>query len=267
MNPVFPTPVAAAFAGLAGLMFGSFIGMCAYRLPHGKRLTGRSQCPGCTQLIPAWRNLPLISYAVQKGRCASCGQRIHWRYPVCEAACGALALACWQAFPTGWALIAAFALCLALVLLSVIDIEHFELPDEITRPLLWLGLFFSLTPARFATPSQAIAGAVLGYGALALINGLWKAIRKREAIGGGDWMLLGALGAWFGPAGAFGVLAAGALTGAAYGLAGTLFAGKTLQQQVPFGPFLALGGIWVLLDPGNAFARYIEQPMMRVLPL
>ena len=265
MNPVFPTPVAAAFAGLAGLLFGSFIGLCVYRLPRGKRITGRSQCPGCTQMIPAWRNLPLISYAVQRGRCASCGQRIHWRYPTCEAVCGALALACWQAFPIGWALIAAFALCLALVLLSVIDIEHLELPDEITRPLLWLGLLFSLSPASFTSPSQAIAGAAVGYGVLALVNAVWKAFRKQEAIGGGDWMLLGALGAWFGPIGAFGVLSAAAVMGAVYGLVCSLFAGKSFQEQVPFGPFLALGGIWVLLDPGSVFSEYIEQPMMRFL--
>ena len=255
MNFGFLHPAwAGAFAALLGLALGSFAGLCAYRLPRGEEIvTKRSHCPGCGMQLPAWRNIPLVGYALQKGRCVACKGSIHWRYPVCEALCGLLVWACWRKFGMDWSALAAAALCWVLVLLSVIDVERRMLPDSLTLPLLWSGLIFSLTEpqAPFVPPPQAIAGAVGGFGLLALVNSLWRLIAKHAAFGGGDVKLMATLGAWFGPCGAFGAFAAAAITGALYATLRALSKRTVTQEELPFGPFLMLGGLWALLGPNT----------------
>ena len=249
---ILPAFLVGSLVMLFGLAFGSFVGMCAYRLPRGGGIAGRrSHCPVCDTSIPAWRNIPIVSYAVQGGRCFECKCTIHWRYPVSEALCAGLVWACWITYGLSWSLAAGTVLCCLLVLLSVVDSEHRMLPDTLTLPLLWLGLIFSLTEpeAPFAAPSQAIAGAVGGYGFLYLANGLWRRFRNRTAFGGGDLKLLAALGAWFGPCGAFAALGVAALCGALYALAGNALARVAPEDQLPFGPFLMLGSICTLLIP------------------
>ena len=237
-------------AAVLGLVFGSFAGMCAYRLPlHKGIVKERSHCPGCGAKIPAWRNIPVLSHVLQRGRCAACQRRIHWRYLYCEALCALLVWACWRKFGLTSSLPAGAVLCGFLVLLSAIDLEHCRLPDRLTLPLLWMGLLFSLsTPeAPFASPADAIAGAIAGYGLLWLVDALWRRLGKRAAFGGGDLKLLAALGAWLGPYGVFGALAVAAVVGALFTVARTLWTRGDLREALPFGPFLMMGGVWVLL--------------------
>ena len=245
-----PPAWTGALAALLGLSFGSFAGMCAYRLPRQKGIVReRSHCPGCSAKIPAWRNIPVFSYVLQRGRCFACHRRIHWRYLFCEALCALLVWACWRKFGLTLSLPAGTVLCGLLVLLSAVDLEHRTLPDRLTLPLLWLGLLFSLsTPeAPFASPADAIAGATAGYGLLWLVDALWRRLGKRAAFGGGDLKLLAALGAWLGPCGEFGALAVAAVAGALFSVARTLGTGGDLRDALPFGPFLMMGGVWVLL--------------------
>ncbi|MYA15299.1 MAG: prepilin peptidase [Gammaproteobacteria bacterium] len=252
-----PPFLIGAVVTLFGLALGSFIGMCAYRLPRGAGIVRkRSHCPGCDKAIPVWRNIPLLSYAVQGGRCFACKGAIHWRYPVSEALCALLVWACWRTYGNGLNLAAGTVICCFLVLLSVVDAEHRKLPDRLTLPLLWLGLIFSLTEpaAPFAAPPQAIAGAAGGYSLLYGANGLWGLLRKRAAFGGGDLKLVAALGAWFGPYGALAAIAIAAVTGTLYAVASTLFTRASPNDELPFGPFLMLGSVCTLLIPNPLWA-------------
>lgn len=255
MNFEIPPPAwTGVFATLFGLAFGSFAGLCAYRLPRREGIVKeRSRCPVCGKRIPAWRNIPVISYALQRGRCCNCGLRIHWRYPACEILCALLTWACWLKFGIGWGLPAGTMLCCVLVLLSVIDMEGRLLPDRLTLPLLWLGLVFSLTRPEvpFVSPELAISGAAAGYLLLALADALWRWLSKRGAFGGGDLKLLAALGAWFGPCGAFGALCVASVTGALYAALRMSSTGGDSREELPFGPFLMLGSVWVLLVPAT----------------
>lgn len=251
-------PVWMALAAVVlGLSLGSFAGMLAYRLPRGLALTRPgSFCPGCRTPVGWRRNIPLISFAASGGRCAHCGKRIHWRYPVSELICALLALACWYRFGATPEALAAVGVCTALVALALIDLEHGLLPDRLTLGLLWAGLAFSLAPkssaARipgllpFPGPAEAIAGAIAGYALLWLFNYAWRILRKRDGLGMGDCKLLAAMGAWIGLSGLPLALAPAAVAGAVTGLVMIAMGRASLSAEIPFGPFLAAGGVFAL---------------------
>lgn len=248
------TALVAVFAGLA---LGSFAGMLVYRLPRGLALDKPgSFCPGCRTPI-GWRsNIPLAGFLLQGGRCAHCGKRIHWRYPLSELLCALLALASWYAFGASPEAIAALVFCAALVTLALIDFEHGLLPDRLTLGLLWAGLAYSLAPKPggaaapallpFPGPGQAVAGAITGYAFLWLFNRAWRILRKRDGLGLGDCKLLAAMGAWLGFNGLPLVIVPAAVAGALSGLLMVALGRASLSQPIPFGPFLAAGGVCAL---------------------
>ena len=231
--------------------------MLIYRLPRGLALDKpRSFCPGCRTPI-GWRsNIPLISFLLQLGRCAHCSDRIHWRYPLSELLCALLALAAWFAFGASMEAVAAVLFCAALVALALIDFEHGLLPDRLTLGLLWAGLAFSLAPKSsaagmlallpFPGPGQAVAGAIAGYGFLWLFNRVWRRLRNRDGLGLGDCKLLAAMGAWIGLNGLPLALAPAAVAGALTGLVMMALGRSSLSTEIPFGPFLAAGGMFAL---------------------
>ena len=247
-----------ALAVLIGLVLGSFAGMLAYRLPRGMALDKPdSFCPSCRAAVGWQANIPLISFLILRGRCAHCGARIHWRYPLSEALGGLLALACWYVFGTGLDAVAALLVCITLMTLAVIDIEHGLLPDRLTLSLLWLGLGYSLVPKSaaaggllgpaFPDPGQAVAGAIGGYAFFWAINIIWRRLRKRDGLGGGDFKLLAALGAWVGLEGLPLVVAPAAIVGMAVSLILIALGRASRSDEIPFGPFLAAGGAFTLL--------------------
>ncbi len=247
-----------ALAVLIGLVLGSFAGMLAFRLPRGLALDKPdSFCPSCRTSIAWQANIPLISFLILRARCASCGARIHWRYPISEALGGLLALACWYVFGAGLDAVAVLLVCITLMALAVIDLEHGLLPDRLTLGLLWLGLGYSLVPKSaaagsllgpvFPDPGQAVAGAIGGYAFLWAVNVIWRGWRKRDAVGGGDFKFLAALGAWVGLKGLPLVVAPAAIVGAAVGLTLIALGRGSLSDEIPFGPFLAAGGVFTLL--------------------
>lgn len=259
-----------------GLLVGSFLNVVIHRMPkmmeqewrrncaelHGhdvveappyNLLVPASTCPACGHAIRAWENIPLLSYAWLRGKCSGCGTRISPRYPMVEALSGLLAgLSAWQ-FGPGWAALAAMLFVFALVALTFIDFDTHLLPDDITLPLLWLGLLVN-AGGVFTDLASAVVGAVAGYLVLWTVYWLFKLATGKEGMGYGDFKLLAAIGAWFGwqllPA----VILLASMLGSVIGIGLMVFARHGRNTPIPFGPYLALGGIAALFF-GPALAR------------
>jgi leader peptidase (prepilin peptidase) / N-methyltransferase len=264
-----------------GLLVGSFLNVVIHRLPkmmerewHANCLdlqgqevpeqakynlvVPRSSCPHCGHMIGALENIPVISYLFLRGRCKACKAAISIRYPLVEALTGALSLAVVVQY--GYSPLTLFALIfvIALVALTFIDFDTQLLPDDITLPLLWLGLLINLN-SGFTDITSAVVGAMAGYLVLWAVYWLFKLVTGKEGMGYGDFKLLAAIGAWFGwqllPA----VILLSSVVGSVIGIALILFKGKTRQTAIPFGPFLALGGIAALFY-GQTLAAFYLMP-------
>jgi len=260
-----------AFAIVFGLVVGSFLNVVAHRLPvmleRAWRLeiseaTGvaanadtlpsrynlcvpRSACPHCGHVLRAHENIPLLSYVLLRGRCSACHAPIGARYPLVEIAGAAAAAGALAAFgPTGTGL-AAFGLTAALITMSAIDAETRLLPDSLTLPLLWAGLIVNFGDT-FASLRAAVAGAIAGYVFLWCIYWLFRFARGIEGMGYGDFKLLAALGAWLGWAALPQIVLIAAVTGAIAGLVAMWSGRLRFEEPLPFGPFLALGGLVTL---------------------
>jgi len=206
-------------------------------------------CPACHAPVRGWRALPLAGWLLLRGRCAACGAAIGLRYPAMElATSGLFALCAWRFGPTPVAL-CAMAFGAALLVLAWVDLESGLLPDAVTLPLAWAGLLVNLQGALAPLP-LAVLGAACGYLFLWLVFHGFRFVTGREGMGHGDFKLMAALGAWLGLAALpwllLGASLAGALAGVALRLAGRVGRG----QPLPFGPYLAAGGILMLLALG-----------------
>lgn len=245
------TALLAGALGVLGLLAGSFLGLVSLRLPRDEAFVGgRSRCRGCGRPLAPWRLIPLLSYLVTRGRCAACGAAISIRYPVMEAAAAAIGVcaALTQATPVA-ALLTAL-LGWQLLLIAVVDGEHFWLPDRLTLPLLATGIVAAATLDRLSLV-ESLTGAAAGFGGLWLVGRVYRWIRGREGLGGGDPFLLAAGGAWTGWIGLPGVLLWAALAGLSVVAARLLTGGRISgSDRLPFGVFLALG-VWLtwLLGP------------------
>ncbi len=262
-------------AAVLGLLVGSFLNVVILRLPRMMEagwkeecralleiessaeaaprislMSPPSRCPSCQAAIRPWQNIPVLSWLLLRGRCAQCGTRISIQYPLVELIAGVTAAVCVWRF--GWSpqLAAALVLSWTLIALTAIDLREMLLPDDLTLPLLWLGLGLS-TLSVFASPSASIWGGIAGYLSLWSIYHLFKLVTGKEGMGYGDFKLLAALGAWFGAAALPMILLLSSLVGAAIGIAMIVFAGRARGQPIPFGPYLAGAG-WLTLIWGDA---------------
>jgi leader peptidase (prepilin peptidase)/N-methyltransferase len=216
----------------------------------------RSTCPACKAQIGALQNIPILSYLVLRGRCANCGARISVRYPIVEALTGILSAAVAWKLGFGWPMAAGLVLTWFLVALAFIDIDHQLLPDSLTLPLLWLGLFLSLFAAAAGGAPipvdmhSSIIGAIAGYLCLWTVYHLFRLLTAKEGMGYGDFKLLAALGAWLGWQMLLPTVLIAAAVGAVAGIA--LLAARRQSRSVPiaFGPFLAAAG-WLMLMFGR----------------
>jgi leader peptidase (prepilin peptidase)/N-methyltransferase len=253
---------------ILGLIVGSFLNVVIYRLPkimqqewHNNCLelqgadippakkyslaSPRSACPKCGHMISALENIPLISYLLLQGKCRGCKTPISARYPLIEALTASLiGLISWK-FGYGSLSVFAWLFTFALIALTFIDFDTQLLPDDITLPLLWLGLLFNLNTG-FTDLNSAVIGAVAGYISLWSIYWLFKIVTGKEGMGYGDFKLLAAIGAWFGwqllPA----VILLSSILGAGIGIALIVFTKHGRETPMPFGPFLAISGIAAL---------------------
>lgn len=260
----------SAIVGLIGLLVGSFLNVVIYRLPVMMQKAWRkdchdylgldaqaqtdepfnlvlplSRCPGCNTPIKPYQNIPVISYVFLRGKCAKCKNPISLRYPIIEAFTALTSVI--VAWHFGFTPQAGFALLLtwSLIALSFIDIDHQLLPDSITLPVLWSGLFLSLF--GFFTDSHAsIIGAIAGYLVLWGVFHLFKLLTGKEGMGYGDFKLLALFGAWLGWQSLPAIILLSSLVGAVIGIAMIVFSRHDRNTPIPFGPYLAAAG-WIAL--------------------
>jgi leader peptidase (prepilin peptidase)/N-methyltransferase len=242
-------PLLTAFAGGLGLLFGSFATLVAYRVPKNENIvSGRSKCPNCGNTIGARENVPVLSWVFLRGRCRHCGEPISARYPIIELTTGLLfALAAWKfgITVTGLSFAAFFW---ALVVLTVIDLEHKLLPNRIVYPTFLVGW---VGPVASALVDAEQAGARLrsaGLGMLVFGGFLFAvAFVYPAGMGMGDVKLAFALGAFLGYAGGVRLVLVGMfmsfVLGGVIGVIAMAATGKDRKMQIPFGPFLAAGTV------------------------
>jgi len=268
--------LAAVCAGLVGLLIGSFLNVVIYRvpkmmqresdnyvahesglpLPHTDRfnlMLPRSACPQCGHKIGALENVPVLSYLALSGKCRECKTAISARYPAVEILTGALsALLVWH-FGASLAGLTVLVFAWMLIAMTFIDADTQLLPDDLTLPLLWLGLLVNLN-GTFVPLSEAVLGAVFGYLSLWTIFWVFKFATGKEGMGYGDFKLLAALGAWLGWKMLPIIVLMSSLVGAIVGIALVLLAKRGRDIPMPFGPYLAAAGMLTLL-----FGKQIAQ--------
>jgi len=276
-----------SLGGILGLLVGSFLNVVIYRLPimmqaawhddceaflaegkesaeHSAETRKRfdlikpdSHCPKCDSAIRAWQNIPVLSYAIQGGKCANCSNPISIRYPLVETATALLTMFVLWHF--GNTLQAAFAivLCWCLIALTMIDVDHQLLPDSITLPLVWLGLIAN-SFGLFVNLDSALWGAVAGYLSLWTVFWLFKLLTKKDGMGYGDFKLLAALGAWLGWKMLPLIIVLSSLVGAVLGSLMLLGKNKSQGTPIPFGPYLAVAGGIALFWGDSLVTAYLN---------
>jgi leader peptidase (prepilin peptidase)/N-methyltransferase len=264
---------------LLGLMLGSFLNVVIHRLPimlerqwknecseyleletasqeAGQKynlVVPRSSCPHCGHQITALENIPLLSYLFLKGRCRSCGTHISVQYPLVELLTGLMSLAVILHFGYSIAGIAALIFTWALIALAIIDLKTTLLPDNITLPLLWIGLLLN-QQGIFTELNSSLYGAVAGYLSLWLLYHFFKLLTGKEGMGFGDFKLFAVFGAWMGWQSLPLIIILSSLAGAIIGIGLILFRGKNRNTAIPFGPYLAIAG-WIALIWGDEITR------------
>ena len=262
-NPVLGYPAAAMF----GLAVGSFLNVVILRLPprlewqwrrDSREVLGEpdlydppppgivvepSHCPHCKHKLAWWENVPVLSYLALRGRCRHCKTPISPQYPLVELVTMLLVLACVWRFGFGWRGFGAMVLSSFLVALSGIDLRTRLLPDQLTLPLLWLGLIACIENLYIGQKS-ALLGVMAGYFSLWSVYWLFKQVTGKEGMGHGDFKLLAALGAWVGLKGILPAILVSSLTGAIVGSIWLAAKGRDRATPIPFGPYLAFAG-WI----------------------
>ena len=209
----------------------------------------RSRCPHCGHLITALENVPVLSFLFLGGRCRECRTPFSVRYPLIEILSATLAvLVAWK---YGFSYQAAMGIVLswALISLSLIDYDHQYLPDNITLPFLWLGLFLNLNNL-YVDLASAVLGAIMGYLVLWLVYQVFKIVTGKEGMGYGDFKLLAMLGAWLGWQALPAIILISTLVGSIIGVSLIVFKQHNRNHPIPFGPYLAIAG-WIVLLWGN----------------
>ena len=259
--------------GLVSLCIGSFLNVVIYRLPlmmkqewqsecrllladeltinHTEEptpfnlVTPNSTCPQCKAPIKIWQNIPVISWLILKGRCASCEAPISVRYPIVEMLTASLSLAVAVVFGASELALLYIVITWVLIALTFIDIDHMLLPDQLTLPLVWLALIAAVMNITIA-PSDAIIGAAIGYLSLWSVYWLFKLATGKEGMGYGDFKLLAVFGALLGWQAILTIVLLSSVVGALIGMLQIIIQGKDKTTPIPFGPYLAIAG-WVTL--------------------
>jgi leader peptidase (prepilin peptidase)/N-methyltransferase len=274
-----PVAVVTAFV-LVGLVFGSFLNVVIHRLPRMMEtrwraecaalakeepaeterynlFVPRSRCSQCGHRIRALENIPVLSWIALRGRCSACGGRISARYPLVELLTAALSG--YIGWRMGLTLAAAGALVFtwAMIALAFIDFDTFYLPDDITLPLIWIGLALNLQ-STFTPLESAVVGAIAGYLALWAVFWAFKLATGKEGMGYGDFKLLAAIGAWLGWKMLPLVILLSSFVGAIIGILLIVLARRGRNVPIPFGPYLAIAGLIALFHGEALTKRYLD---------
>jgi len=245
------------FTAVVGLIVGSYLNVLIHRIPMGKStVLPRSRCPYCGGAIRALDNIPLLSFLLLRGRCRRCGAPISLRYPFVELVTSVLFVIALHRFGLQTGLISCLVFVCLMVLLAAIDVEHFLLPDKITLPAILIGLLLQFwnDATRF---TDAILGVLIGAGILILVINFWFWLRGDEGMGLGDVNMLALVGAFLGWQGVLTTLFLATLSGAAAGLSLLALGRLGLQSRLPFGLFLALGGIASIFFGDTLYSLYV----------
>ncbi len=266
---------------ILGLLVGSFLNVVIYRLPKMMErdwqaqcrdflttdgdiaslpannstqepfnlMVPASRCPHCGHKIRPWENIPIVSYLFLGGKCSNCKAGISIRYPIVELVTGLLSVAVIYYVGINWSGLAALVFTWSLVALTMIDVDTYLLPDDITLPLLWLGLIVNSFSSFTDLPS-ALWGAIAGYLALWSVYKLFKLVTGKEGMGYGDFKLLAALGAWMGWQMLPQIILLSSLVGAVIGISMIIIRGRDKNIPIPFGPYLAIAG-WIAFVWGD----------------
>ena len=268
------------------LLVGSFLNVVIYRLPvmmqrqwkqsvldylreHKLSLTSpinedtdrfnlavpRSACGHCHQQIAWYDNIPVLSYLLLRGRCRACGTHYSYRYAAVELMTGVVGAFLGWHFGISFESLGLLLSSWFLIALIFIDIDHQLLPDDLTLPLVWLGLLYNL---MLGNTTDALLGAVFGYGSLWLVFWLFKLATGKEGMGYGDFKLLAAIGAWGGYQVLPLTILGSSLVGAIFGIAMIALRKQNSSQPMPFGPYLAIAG-WIALIWGDQITHYYLQ--------
>jgi leader peptidase (prepilin peptidase)/N-methyltransferase len=232
-------------AGLVGLAVGSFLNVVITRLPQEEPFWADRWCCHHCQQTPPWHDLiPLLSYAWLQGQCRFCGEPLSWRYPAVEAVAGLLSLALWWRFPGSGFLWVYGPFLAALLVLTVLDLQYFWLPDVITLPGAALGLVAALTFPHLDFWS-ALLGATLGWAFFQGVRWVYENVARggRPGLGGGDVKLTAFIGAVLGLKALLWVLFSSAVLGSLVGLVVAWRSGQGRFTPIPYGPFLVMGAL------------------------
>ncbi len=269
-NPGLGYPAAAGL----GLLLGSFLNVVILRLPRrlewewkrdSREILGepdlydppppgivveRSHCPHCHHQLSWYENIPVFSWLVLRGKCRHCKAPISVQYPFVELLTMALVLCCVWRFGFGWQGFGAVLLTCFLIALAGIDLRTQLLPDQLTLPLLWLGIIAAIENL-YLGPKAALLGVIAGYVVLWSVWWVFKQLTGKEGMGHGDFKLLAALGAWVGLDGILPTVLLSSLVGAIVGSFWLAAKGRDRATPIPFGPYLAIAG-WVVFFWGES---------------
>ncbi len=256
------------FAIAFGLVVGSYLNVVIFRLPRRiSTVLPRSRCPRCRSAIRPWDNVPVLSYLLLRGRCRQCGASIPWRYPFVEALTAACFFFSQRRFDSLIDILAAAAFCGVMIVLAMIDLEHYLLPDRVTKPGILAGLILQFW-ISWSTPEDAVLGVLLGAGVLAAVTWGWYWWKGVHGMGFGDIKMLAMVGAFLGWQGVVATLLLGSLAGSVVGLGQILRGRMGLKSKLPFGVFLAMGAVVTLFYGRELAAAYLDFAGLRhILPL
>ena len=263
------------FIGIFSLIIGSFLNAAIYRIPvmmkkewhqecteflqgeeSGKKepkneekfnlMTPRSTCPNCGHMITALENIPVLSYLFLKGKCSSCKTTISLQYPLIEIFTAVLSIFIAWKFGFTWQTLAALVLTWTLITLSIIDAKTLLLPDNLTLPLMWLGIAVN-SQSLFVDLQSSVFGAMIGYLSLWSIFQVFRLVTGKEGMGYGDFKILAALGAWGGWQILPFTIFVASLFGALFGIIWMSIKSDKSSNMIPFGPWLASAGLVAFL--------------------
>ncbi|OUS31664.1 prepilin peptidase [Gammaproteobacteria bacterium 45_16_T64] len=281
---------------LFGLMFGSFFNVVIYRTPimlykdwlantrefinelYGKLpkeleldpkgfksgtfnlAVPNSSCPKCNHEIKFYENIPVVSYLFLRGKCSACNTSISIRYPAVELVTGILSAFVAYQLGASLQMLAILVLTWSFICLTMIDYDHHILPDQITLPLLWMGLLLNIN-STFVPLESAVIGAAAGYLSLWSIYQVFKLVTGKEGMGFGDFKLLAALGAWMGWEVLPLIILLSSLVGSIIGISFIVIKGRDKNIPFAFGPYLAIAG-WITFFWGDAIIDYYKYQIL-----
>ncbi|MDB1123030.1 prepilin peptidase [Vibrio algarum] len=262
-------------AGIFGLIVGSFLNVVIYRLPimmerewkqdcaetfpelniplnndKFNLSVPRSTCPKCKSPLRLIDNIPVLSWVLLRGKCHQCQNPISVRYPLIELLTASMSAIIAYYFEPSYYSIALIFFSFALIAATFIDLDTMLLPDQITLPLTWIGLFLALIGLSPVSLQDAVIGTIAGYLCLWSVYWIFKIVTGKEGMGYGDFKLLAALGAWLGWQHLPMIILLSSFVGLIFGLIQLRMQKQGLEKQFPFGPYLAIAG-WVSLIWGD----------------